>query len=149
MVSADRALVNRKDTAAKPLRIKLVEDVWTISDCLKHKKVLPRSVLRNGKQDRATFENTRISQSSAHHVPAKRDDKQGPDTQNVTEVSQSNFALTTLMKDMNIIKNELQSLRSCVNSLCTVALSVYISSDLHDEEGHFKLNCLHFRVEVQ
>ena len=45
LVSADRALVNRKDTAAKPLRIKLAEDIGTISDCLKHMNQLPILIL--------------------------------------------------------------------------------------------------------
>ena len=36
LVSADRVLVNRKNTAVKLLQIKLAEDIWTISDCLEH-----------------------------------------------------------------------------------------------------------------
>ena len=37
LVSADRVLVNRKNTTVKLLQIKLAEDIWTTSDCLEHK----------------------------------------------------------------------------------------------------------------
>ena len=49
-------LVNRKDTAARPLSAKLSNDVCTLLDCVRHDNNIPRGVLRNGKRDRVTFE---------------------------------------------------------------------------------------------
>ena len=54
---------------------KLAEDNWTISYCLKHKKDLPCTVLRNGKQDLATFKNTQPPPFSAHLAPLELNQK--------------------------------------------------------------------------
>ena len=62
LVPADKALVNRKGSAVNPVSIKLAEDIWTLADCVKHRKSLPRVILKNGKRDRVSFENT-LSQS--------------------------------------------------------------------------------------
>ena len=49
-------LVNRKDTAAKPISKRLSYDVWTLVHCLRHNVNVPTVLLRNRKRDRATFE---------------------------------------------------------------------------------------------
>ena len=54
-------LVNRKDTAVKPILEKLSADVCTLVDCLRHNVGVPRVLLRNGKRDRATLESSQVS----------------------------------------------------------------------------------------
>ena len=44
------SLVSRRDTAVHPLSKKLVDDVWSLTSCLKHCKPVPRVLLKNGKR---------------------------------------------------------------------------------------------------
>ena len=60
-------LVNRRDTAAKPISEKLSADVCTLVDCLRHNVDVPRVLLRNGKRDRATFESSPVLTSLHRH----------------------------------------------------------------------------------
>ena len=62
LVCNKKILVNRRGSAINPLPRKLAEDIWTLTDCLKHKKLVPRMILKNGKRDRETFENTQSTQ---------------------------------------------------------------------------------------
>ena len=48
--------VNSRSAAYKPINIKFAEDIWTITNCLQHKGIIPRSLLGNGKGDRGSFE---------------------------------------------------------------------------------------------
>lgn len=59
-------LVNRKDTASKPISTKLCEDIASLSVCLRHRSEVPRVLLRNGKRNRSTFEASQSSSSAMH-----------------------------------------------------------------------------------
>ena len=56
LTSTSTILVNRRDTAIKPISTKLCDDKWVLIDCLKHHFEVPRVLLKNGKRDCATFE---------------------------------------------------------------------------------------------
>ena len=62
LVCNKKILVNRRGSAINPLPRKLAEDIWTLTDCLKHKKLVPWVILKNGKRDRKTFENIQSTQ---------------------------------------------------------------------------------------
>ena len=141
----NRAMVTRSSTAANPLPTKLAEDIWTLLNCIKHKKTVPRTILKNGKRDRVTFKNSQLSLIDADQVTSHSlsdpyaPEQSSPLTETATpgapDVSHSNFATSTLMKEMNIIKNEVRSLRSSIN-----LLSVTCSSDsaLRDEVSNLR-----------
>ena len=118
-------LVTRRGTAANPITSKHAGDIWTLTDCLRHKKSVPRVLLRNGKRDKTTHLN---SQSSSSHATSMLSSTITADL--TSEVSQpstadlvgtlpppSTVAISMIMKEINIIKNDLHSLKTSVSSL--------------------------------
>ncbi len=67
LVDSSVSLVNRRDSACKPISIKLAQDIWTLINCLQHEKAIPRSLLKNGKRDLQSFE--MLSSQSASCMP--------------------------------------------------------------------------------
>ena len=124
-------LVRRLDTAVNPVRGKYVEDIWTLVQCIKNSKEIPRTLLKNGKQNKHVF--------AASQQSLKEDACQnGPHTQcrtpNISinlesqSVSESHpcdscalppscptthdqtryfLAYTSVMRELNILKNEI------------------------------------------
>ena len=76
------SLVTRRGTATNPITSKHAEDIWTLTDCLKHKKRVPRVLLRNGKRNKTFHLNSQLnsqrssSQASppfSHFIPSDPD----------------------------------------------------------------------------
>lgn len=170
LVHANVTLVGRRDTACKPITIKLAEDIWTITNCLQHNKPLPRTLLRNGKRSRETFE-TQASQTGERSPPSSppsqislpdpspsisvqpvvgprvplRDTLNSPPTP-VSDCrlsstgptpfpSESSVAMSVLIKELNIVKADISSLKSTVSVLSGIQQS---DQSLRDEVANLR-----------
>ena len=125
-------LVNRRDTAACPLSAKLSHDVWALMDCLRHNVNVPRSLLRNGKRDRSTFEASQVPTVDEHllvssmprhiepSIPPSQSCQQSSQVPSQLLVSRETFATSTVMRELNLLKNEVRDIKSALSSLsCT------------------------------
>ena len=137
-------LVNRRDTASKPITTKLCKDIWTLTDCLRHCKEVPRVLLRNGKRDLSTFEASQsetvtepedsagLTPSDTHTPPPKRT----CDRSSHSELPpRGNFAISTVMKEINTLKNEFQDLKS---TLCTLSRDQSSENALRHEVANLR-----------
>ena len=119
-------LVNRKDTAAKPILEKILADVCTLVDCVRHNVDVPRVLLRNGKRDRATFESSQVSTDIVMDEPtlAETPSMLGPShtgpLQTVPFPPREEFAMSMVMNELNLVKDEIRHLKSTLSTLsCT------------------------------
>ena len=119
-----KILVKRRGSAINPLHRKLAEDIWTLTDCLKHKKLVPRVILKNGKRDRETFENTqstppiqspmRIPNDSIELEVTNRssncDCQANPSEMSVpSHATQQSQSMSMLMREVNSLWSEIVS----------------------------------------
>ena len=127
-VPAAAILVNRRDTAACPISAKLSHDVWTLIDCLRHNENVPRVLLRNGKRDRITFEASQASHASIISGPLLESSMQMPTNQSSPPlppprlpsqqlVLREVFATSAVMRELNLLKNEVRDIKSALSSL--------------------------------
>ena len=118
-------LVTRRGTAANPITDKHAGDIWTLTDCLRHKKSVPRVLLRNGKRDKTTHLNFQSSSSQATSMLSctitadLTSEVSQPSTADLVGAlpPPSSVAISMIMKEINIIKNDLHSLKTSVSSL--------------------------------
>lgn len=132
-------LVNRKDTPSNPIHSKLSSDIWTLIDCTRNETIVPRTLLRNGKRNRATFEASQVSDISSS-VDSAAIVQEPQDTQahidspsqvtqdhantsplnaqaqaNTPPMSSEIFALRTIRKDVNKVMNDLRDLKRSIS----------------------------------
>ena len=137
-------LVTRRGTAVNLITAKHVQDIWTLTDCLKHKKTAPRVLLRNGKRNKTSFQNSVPVPSQSSHPSQLTYSSSPPASPQVSSLnleassvvgsgggsppqcgpsqntsaslpSHSSFSTSIIMKEINIIKNELNSLKLSVS----------------------------------
>ena len=121
-VPAAAILVNRRDTAACPISAKLSHDIWTLIDCLRHNINVPRILMRNGKRDRITFEASTISGpllESSFPMPTDQSSPPLPPPRLPSQLllSREVFATSAVMRELNLLKNEVRDIKSALSSL--------------------------------
>ena len=113
-------LVSRRCTSrGKPLPVKLSEDVYSLIHCLKNNLPVPRNVIKNGKRDKAYLESSRAAAQS--QMPTERSQSSQNSNSISFQVNHAAYidkvALSSIMSDLNDMKESVRALRSEVMSL--------------------------------
>ena len=141
------ALVARRDSRKKPLYIKLADDIVSLLICIKNGSILPRTLLKNGKRSKEYLnasrnveakisqESSSLSQSPSFEV----------DSINGSVSSFNNFSsLSSLMKDINLLKDDIKGLKSELSLLhrhCESSSSSSLPSFCHVRVLFTASNC--------
>ena len=73
---------------------------------------VPRVLLRNGEKDRATFESSQVSTDVLMDEPTSVEQSSLPETlQTVPPLPREEFAMSMVMKELNLMKNEIRALK--------------------------------------
>ena len=105
LVTPGDELVSRRLTrSGKPLNEKLSDDMWTLIHCIKGGTMVPRSILKNGKRDRAYLDASRLLTLAAPGPPESRTLTEAPQ---VTVSDEVRYA--TMKKELNSLKEEVRS----------------------------------------
>ena len=62
-------LVGRKDTAIKSASYKISEDICTIISCIRNKKLIPRTIFKNGKRSKSFLSQVSQAASQSSQIP--------------------------------------------------------------------------------
>ena len=119
--------VSRRDSKKKPLGIKLAEDVVSLIGCVKNSQDVPRSLLKNGKRSREYLDSQRKTEATLTSEPSGTPQNVPSPTppvppsqpqviQSSKSVSESS-RFTSIMKDLNLLKNAVSDLKKSVTSL--------------------------------
>ena len=116
------SLVSRRDSRKKPLGIKLA-DVVSLIGCVKNSQVVPRSLLKNGKQSREYLDTQRKSEAALSSEPSGTPLNPSPTPlapssqpqiiQSSESVSESSRFMS-IMKDLNLLKNAVSDLEKSI-----------------------------------
>ena len=113
LVTPGDELVSRRLTrSGKPLNEKLSDDIWTLIHCIKGGTMVPRSILKNGKRDRAYLDASRLLTLAAPGPPESRTLTEAPQVTVSDEV-----CYTTMKKELNSLKEEVRSLKKDLSAL--------------------------------
>ena len=113
LVTPGDELVSRRLTrSGKPLNEKLSDDIWTLIHCIKGGTMVPRSILKNGKRDRAYLDASRSLTLAAPGPPESRTLTDAPQ---VTVSDEVRYA--TMKKELNSLKEEVRSLKKDLSAL--------------------------------
>ena len=113
LVTPGDELVSRRITrSGKPLNEKLSDDIWTLILCIKGGTMVPRSILKNGKRDRAYLDASRLLTLAAPGPPESRTLTEAPQVTVSDEV-----CYTTMKKELNSLKEEVRSLKKDLSAL--------------------------------
>lgn len=154
------SLVNRINSAIRPLNLKLAEDIWTLLIAVENNAQIPRSILKNGKrslsqlqESRASIHSTPLLSTSVHQPPedlipplistpssagsgsTSQPTQSAADSvpTSLTQSSQSSANSVSnyfIAKEINLIKEDMAGLRSEVTSLRKSITSVQNGQDL-------------------
>ena len=132
-------LVSRKDSRKKPLNSKLAEDIICLLFCIKNESVVPRTMLKNGKRrkdylDASRRENLTLSQvptPTQRHRSHDSDSATSGSTANVTSTLSESVRASVLMKDINLLKKDLDDLKRNVSLLFRQKPSPPVPSTCH------------------
>lgn len=129
-------LVDRRDSALRPISKALSDDVWTIVQCINNKECIPRTVLKNGKRSQKFLQSQNSNSSHAvdraHKattplstnipVPSTQPSVSRRDHSNATLPSRSKVSDMLISRDINTLKDELRQLKSelsCIRNAST------------------------------
>ena len=113
LVHVGDELVSRRCTSrGKPLPVKLSEDVCSLVHCLKNDLPAPRCIIKNGKRDRAYLESSRANTSQS--IQSSQSSTQLDSTHSECA---DNVALSSIMRELNSMKESFRVLRSEVMSM--------------------------------
>ncbi len=132
LVDPDDILVNRNHSATNPLEKKLAEDILRLINCVSNDTQVQRTLLRNGKRSRDAFEMSRLTQTQSqpanpiNSMPVSIDlaiPTPLPPSANPMPPSQPPappkhiVGNSIVMRELNCIKGELQSIKTDVRQL--------------------------------
>ena len=111
-------LVSRRSGGSRSLSVKLSEDICSLLYCFKNNSHIPRSIIKNGKRDKKYMEASRaLSQSQASSSSQPATLINAPLTnQSISD----RIALSSVMKELNTLKETVSTLKSEVSSLYKV-----------------------------
>ena len=130
LVTAEDTLVSRRETRLSPLRHKLADDIISLLLCLKNNSRVPRSLLKNGTRCASYLESSRQSSSQTSSQPSEHSEP-APSQTNPSESGSPSllshapltvqpndpFRLSLLMKDMNLLRNDVEILKQEISRL--------------------------------
>ena len=132
-------LVSRKDSRKKPLNSKLAEDIICLLFCIKNESVVPRTMLKNGKRRKDYLDASRREKLTLSQVPTPTQRHRSHDSDSATSGSTANVTSTlsesvrasVLMKDINLLKKDLDDLKRNVSLLFRQKPSPPVPSTCH------------------
>ena len=88
-------LVGRKDTAIKSASYKLSEDICTIISCIRNKKLIPRTIFKNGKRSKSFLSQVSQAASQSSQIPPTSPSSETAPATNLNPSSSSNASGVT------------------------------------------------------
>ena len=119
LAHAGDVLVSRRYTSrGKPLPVKLAEDAYVLLHCLKNSLPVPRSVIKNGKRDGTYLESSRTATHSQTQPPQESTSSiPSVVTHEPHATCTDRVALSSIMREMNSLKEMVRALRLEVTSI--------------------------------
>ncbi len=119
-------LVSRRDSALRPLSKILSEDCWIICNCISNTSPIPRTLLKNGKREKALVTSqprSTMQECTVHSTPSpissgSRLSSQQPTPALVHACLTPHLMLTSLIaKELSTIREDITNLKSDVEYL--------------------------------
>jgi len=140
------ALVSRKDSRKKALKLKLAQDIICLLSCI-NESIVPRTVLKNGKRqkdylDASRRANLTLSQDptpTQSHNPTPTQSHRSHDsdpaahgsTSSVTSTLSESVHASLIMKDVNLLKKDVDDLKRDASLLFRQKPSTPVPSTCH------------------